>query len=372
MRILIVNLMLHSSEHGLITRRRTNGHTMIYTLARGFVSLGHEVTLLASEEYRPLEPESPGFEVVWFPSVMKRVFSPVLIPMAKGLRGWLRRNESRFDLIISSEVFSMASLTASFVAPRKMLIWHEMSVFQKKMRELPARFWYNVPARLFMSRIPVAARSEEARRFISRFMKRVSPEIVSHGADERIFVPSEERKDTFVSVSQLITRKRIDRIIRRFADFVKRPGRESFILDIVGDGPERGNLEKLAADLGVAGSVRFHGFRFHSEWAPIAAGAVAMLIDTEQDLNMVTVSESIVNGTPVLMNTVPATAGYINASGTGIAREDWGVAEMEAMADNYANHFAACLRERPSLTNSGTAAALLRAAASAGIIPSAG
>ncbi len=368
MRILIVNLMLHSSEHGLITRRDTNDHTMIYTLARGFISLGHGVTLLASEEYKPLKPESPGFEVVYFNSALKRVFSPVLIPLAKGLRGWLRRNSHRFDLIISSEVFSMATLTTALTIPDKMLIWHEMSVFQKKMREMPARFWYNVPARLFMKHIPVVARSEDARRFISRFMKRVSTEVVSHGADECIFIPSDKCKNTFVSVSQLITRKRIDRIICRFADFIRQPGRDAYRLDIVGDGPERQNLENLAEKLGISDSVTFHGFRFHSEWAPIAAGAVAMLIDTEQDLNMVTVSESIVNGTPILMNTVPATAGYVNSSGVGIAREAWGVDEMQIMADGYAGFLAACLRERPRLTNSGTATSLLDAARQANLI----
>lgn len=368
MKILIINLLLHSSEHGVITRRKTNDHTMIYTLARGFRKLGHDVTLLASEEYRPLEAESPGFEVVYFPSFMPSVCSPVLLPWPKGMRRWLRRNRDGYDLVISSEVFSLASLAASKICSGKLLIWHEMSSFQRMLYGIPAKFWYNFPARMLMSRTPVAARSEEARRFVSGFMPLTSNIIVSHGADEDIFVPSEERKKSFVSVSQLIKRKRVDRLMRRFAEFVRIPGMEDFRLEIVGDGPEKDNLRRLAEELGIDSSVVFHGFRFHAEWAGIAAGAAAMLIDTEQDLNMVTVSESIVNGTPLLMNTLPATAGYVSENGLGIAKDDWGAEDMERMVENYDEFHRNCINVRGTLTNTGTARLLLRVAAENGII----
>lgn len=367
MRILIVNLLLHSSEHGVITRRKTNDHTMIYTLARGFQKLGHDVTLAASAEYRPLEKETPGFEVVYFNSLMPSVFSPVLLPWPNGFGRWLKRVKQNFDLVISSEVFSLASLAASRICNDKVLIWHEMSSFQKMWRELPARFWYNFPARL-MNDIPVCARSEEARTFIAQFMPQTLPEIISHGADEDIFIPSSLHKDTFVTVSQLIRRKRIDRIIRRFAEFLTLPGRNGYCLDVVGDGPEKSNLIRLAEELGIGNRVRFHGFLFHAQWAPIAAGAKAMLIDTEQDLNMVTVSESIVNGTPILMNTVPTTARYVTENNLGLAMDHWNASDMEIMADRYDFFHEACLKVRPTLTNSGTALKLIQAAEESGII----
>jgi glycosyltransferase involved in cell wall biosynthesis len=60
-----------------------------------------------------------------------------------------------------------------------------------------------------------------------------------------------------LTVSRLIRWKRVDRAIRAFAQLVKRG--EDVILIIVGDGPERGNLERLARELGVAQLVIFVG-----------------------------------------------------------------------------------------------------------------
>lgn len=358
MRILLVNLILHTAEKGKITRRQTNRHTMIYTMARGFIKLGHTVTLAAAEEFRPLGKDDGDFEVVYFPSRMPRIFKPDLLPWPAGFSRWLRENGSRFDLIVASETFSIPTLMAARICPGKTIIWQELDTFQKMMLTLPARFWYAM-ASVTMRRCPVIARSASARSFISRFMPRTCESTVDHGADEDIFYPGKERRDSFAVVSQLIPRKRIDRIIRHFADFHSLPRRGNYRLDIVGDGPERQTLEALTEKLGIKGNVTFHGYKYHSEWAEIARGAVAMLIDTAQDLNMVTVPESIVNGTPVLMNRVPATAGFVASTGAGLAADDWGAAEMAEMADRYSEFHSACLRVRPSLTNTGCAAKII-------------
>ncbi len=364
MRILIVNLMLHSSEHGLITRRPSNHHTMIYTLARGFKSLGHSVTLAAAEEYRPLMDDDPGFNIVWFKSFMPRIFSPVLLPCPRKFAIWLRKHRKDFDLILSSEVFSVPSLMCAVISPRKLLLWQEMSVYQNKFRRVPAKIWYGVIARLCMRHIPVVARSMEAYRFINRFMSNVSDEIVSHGADENLFVPHSRRKNRFVSVSQLIPRKRIDSIIHCFSELTAIPEYSDFRLDIVGDGPSRKELEHRASLLGIADKVTFHGFKYHSEWAHIADGAIAMLINTTQDLNMVTVSESIVNGTPLLMNGVPATAQEVKEKKLGIVKDDWGTKEMIESIERYDEFHSNCIRERQRLTNRGVASRLIEIARS--------
>lgn len=368
MRILLVNLLLHSSAHGVITRRKTNDHTMIYTLARGFRKLGHDVTIVASEEYRPLETENPGFEVVYFNSFLPSVFSPVLLPWPKGFHRWLKKKKNEFDLVISSEVFSIASLTASIICNNKLLIWHEMAFFQKKFFKLPAKFWYNIPTRMLMRKVPVVARSEEAQEFISQFMPHISDVIISHGADEDIFIPTEIRKNSFVSVSQLVKRKQIDKMIHRFATFIQSPKRTHFRLDIVGDGPEKDNLIRLVKELGLENNVIFHGFRFHTEWAKITAGATAMLIDTVQDNNMLTVSESIVSGTPLLMNSLPTNADYVDINNLGIVKDNWGPEDMEEMVARYDEFHRSCLSVRNTLTNTGTASLLLQVATESNII----
>jgi glycosyltransferase involved in cell wall biosynthesis len=66
------------------------------------------------------------------------------------------------------------------------------------------------------------------------------------------------RGDTIAGyIGQLIARKRLDTLLRAFSklDIVGKR------LCIVGEGPERPELERLAGELGVADRVRFFGFR---------------------------------------------------------------------------------------------------------------
>ncbi|MGQ9788762.1 MAG: glycosyltransferase, partial [Candidatus Hadarchaeaceae archaeon] len=61
-----------------------------------------------------------------------------------------------------------------------------------------------------------------------------------------------------VYLGRLIKPKNVDVLLRATAAIKKEfPGLR---VGIIGDGPERGNLEKLAGELGVRGNVRFFGF----------------------------------------------------------------------------------------------------------------
>lgn len=359
MKIILINFILSTAENGVITRRESNDNTMIYTMARGFMKAGHEVTLLASEEYRPTKTEAPGFEVIYFKSRFRKLFRPDLFPFPKGLKNWLIRHSASYDLAIASETFMMPTLIASLYCRCKLVIWQELEAYQRMMHRIPAKLWYNIIAKIFLNKTGVIARSEKARGFINRFMPRVAPDIVDHGADSDIFFPGEYHSDSFIIISQLIKRKRLDRIIRHFSAFIQKRKYSGFTLDIVGDGPERQNLETFVADLNISGHVKFHGYLYHLEVAPLSRRAMALLIDTERDLNMVTVSESIANGTPVLMNTVPNTASFINENNVGLAVSDWNEHHLEKMVKHYDEFHANCKLTRETLTNEGAARKLI-------------
>ena len=69
------------------------------------------------------------------------------------------------------------------------------------------------------------------------------------------------RSNRVVCISRLSTEKGIDYVIRSFARAAPRL-REAHTLSIVGDGPARPSLERLAADLGIAARVTFEGESF--------------------------------------------------------------------------------------------------------------
>ena len=73
---------------------------------------------------------------------------------------------------------------------------------------------------------------------------------------------------SLVSVSHLVARKRHADVLR--ALWLLRDSHPDLRYDVVGDGPERAGLERLAAELALDGRVRFHG-----QLAPAAARAAA-------------------------------------------------------------------------------------------------
>jgi glycosyltransferase involved in cell wall biosynthesis len=76
-----------------------------------------------------------------------------------------------------------------------------------------------------------------------------------HGIEEAR--PAAERSD-LIWVGRLIPHKNAELALRAFALLARE--RPELRLLVVGDGPERGRLEGLAASLGIAGAVRFAGF----------------------------------------------------------------------------------------------------------------
>lgn len=76
-------------------------------------------------------------------------------------------------------------------------------------------------------------------------------------------------------VSRLMALKRVDRCIQALSEAVS--DSSDMVLVIVGDGPERGQLEKLACALGVARQVRFEGAVPHAEIPQYLAAADVFL-----------------------------------------------------------------------------------------------
>lgn len=85
-----------------------------------------------------------------------------------------------------------------------------------------------------------------------------SPVVVHNGVDANCFsVAAESSPLTVLSVGNLIPIKGHELLLRAFAQ-ASASARGSR-LEIIGDGPERGRLERLAATLGISGQVRFLG-----------------------------------------------------------------------------------------------------------------
>lgn len=351
MKILIINCILSTAEHGIIERKESISDCMISNFARGFVELGHSVTILASQEFKPMHEETLPFDVIYFPSLMSKIFKPSLLPWPQGLKSWLQHEASNYDLIISSESFQIATLIATTVCPERLMIWQEMDRHQRLFFKIPSKLWHNYVVRLFMRRPIVVPRSEPAKHFISRYHHNTSDRIVDHGTDAHILYPGDEVKQSFVVVSQLVKRKNVDKIITKFSKLLTMPQYKDYQLDIIGEGDQKQELMQLVKQLHINSQVTFHGFLSHQQLAEPLRESIALLVDTSNDLNMVTIAEAITSGTPVITNTKPSTASFIADNGLGVVRDDWDENDLIHVIEHYDQMHAACVKAGRELTN---------------------
>ncbi|GLX70288.1 glycosyltransferase family 4 protein [Paenibacillus glycanilyticus] len=114
----------------------------------------------------------------------------------------------------------------------------------------------------------VLANSEFTRRLVEEYGVQASRIGIVHPGVESLFrsKPADEAllrqhdlegKYVLMSVGRLVTRKGHDRVIEAMPAIIRHIPNAVYV--IVGDGPDRGRLEKLAETVGVAGRVRFVG-----------------------------------------------------------------------------------------------------------------
>lgn len=100
---------------------------------------------------------------------------------------------------------------------------------------------------------------------------------------------------TLLFVGRLTKQKGVDLLLRALAKLPR-----GTTLDVVGDGDERGSLERLAGELGVRDRVRFHGSQSQRELVTFYRSASALVVpSSDEGLGLVAV-EAMLCETPVV------------------------------------------------------------------------
>ncbi|WP_108663896.1 glycosyltransferase family 4 protein [Acuticoccus kandeliae] len=116
----------------------------------------------------------------------------------------------------------------------------------------------------------------------------------------------------FIFVGSLVELKRVDLLLAALATLTDRP----FELEIVGDGPERSELEQLAAAT-LPGRVAFVGTLGMDAAIERIASADCLALPSDKDGWGAVVSEAQINGTPAICSSECGACGTVRASGFG-------------------------------------------------------
>lgn len=126
-------------------------------------------------------------------------------------------------------------------------------------------------------------------------------EVIPNGVDlERFARPSEPVAGRVLVVGRFAPPKRHDLVLRAFAQIRDRFGGSE--LWFVGDGPDRGEAERLAAELGVAGATRFLGVR--EDVPELLARAACFVLASDYEGCPLSVLEAMAAGVPVVATRV--------------------------------------------------------------------
>jgi L-malate glycosyltransferase len=118
-----------------------------------------------------------------------------------------------------------------------------------------------------------------------------------------------------VSARPLLRLYRVDALLRALAEL---RGVRSFVCEVVGDGPERPALERLAASLGLENEVTFHGHVAPDAAERVLARADVYVSVSESDGASVALLEAMALGAVPVLSDIPANRAWVVDGRTGV------------------------------------------------------
>ncbi len=146
--------------------------------------------------------------------------------------------------------------------------------------------------------------SEDLRNHIERLGVRARFHVVPNVVDTSLFSPptarraKEDGRKRLLVVALLDPKKGIPYLLEALAQL--REKRNDFVLDIVGDGPNRAEYEELTRKLGLQDIVRFHGLKTKQEVAEFMKRCDIFVLPSLFETFGVVVIEALACGKPVI------------------------------------------------------------------------
>lgn len=147
-----------------------------------------------------------------------------------------------------------------------------------------------------------------------------NPVISSDSYREQFSVGSRQKGEDFsfifITTCRLVPIKNLDRLIQAFAGLIKENPKRSLKLKIVGEGPERRNLESLRQKLEMDGIVEFFGFQ--EDVFPFLEEADAFILPSLSEGSPVSLAEAMSAGLPSIVTQVGGASEILGESNSGI------------------------------------------------------
>ncbi|WP_415356585.1 glycosyltransferase family 4 protein [Halioglobus sp. Uisw_031] len=299
-------------------------------LAKGVTLRGQSFRLGASREIREFSPDiviTPEYSMITASVCLCRVL--------------LRR---RFAQVVWSDDNSESSLRDSY--SRKLLRYLIIPRVQGVIlisEEAISDYRSRHNCRALMAAVPII---REEKLYVEEL------EASSGQVEQLIRKYSLSGRKVLLFVGRLAREKRIDRLIRAYADILSKNERLSLVL--VGDGPLREELELLAKELGIDQHVVFPGRQEHEFLAAWYRVGGVFVLPSESELFGAVVNEALLAGMPVICSNKAGARVLIQHKKSGVVVDAANFGELKGAVLEYLRHCAPVSNEnvtrlRPSL-----------------------
>lgn len=123
--------------------------------------------------------------------------------------------------------------------------------------------------------------------------------VIYNGMDQPAQVSAASARESLVAAGRLVSTKGFDVLLRAFAN-----GKQRSTLTLIGDGPEREKLEKLARELGLNGEIRFSGGKDQTQTlAEMSLASVVVIPSLRETFGLVAL-EAMALGKPIVASRV--------------------------------------------------------------------
>jgi len=277
-----------------------------FYLCRGLVARGHEVDAVTSRS----RPDLPPHEVMAGVRVW-RTWMP-----ARNPAGWathaifstprLGSLASEADVLHAQDIAGvLPCMVAQRVRNAPIVTTYHSSHF---LRRASSPFWRPIFRRFLMAADRNLAASTEIASVAERIAPGVRVEPVTNGVDTSFFrrvepalprPPSGRRR--LIVPRRLFPKNGVEFLVRALPHIAQEVDAEAIV---IGDGPERGPLERLAGEVGVADRLTFLGSRAHAQMPALLSSGDLAVIPSLMEATSVAALESMACELPVAASRV--------------------------------------------------------------------
>ena len=278
----------------------------VHSLCRGLARRGHEVHVVTSRSRRGLAAhevvDGIGVWRTWLPARN----TPGWAAHAFGSMPRFGALAQRTDVLHAQDIAAvLPCMVAKRVRATPVVTTYHTSHF---LRRAESPFWRPIFKRFLEAADHNLAASAEIAAVGQSIAPGVRVEALTNGVETDVFrpvpptlPPPPEDRTRVVVPRRLFEKNGVEHFVRALPAIVAEIDVEAIVM---GDGPERARLERLAGDVGVTERIRFLGARPHAEMPGLLSSASLAIFPSLMEATSVAALESMACGLPVAASRV--------------------------------------------------------------------